>query len=79
MTVQALGYIQNNGDGSTSIQWIQGEDQEEWEEYVAKKAFDSFHDGDGITLRETLVFASYLDAEACGISFYTKTEWYSCE
>jgi hypothetical protein len=76
MAVQALGYITNNGDGSSSIQWIRGEDQEDWEVYVQEHQFAAYNDGDGLTLRETLNFPTYFDAEVTGIIFHTKDEWY---
>jgi hypothetical protein len=73
MTVKVDVWLQNNGDGSSSIVWVRERDRALWSEYV-DMYFDYYNDGDGETLRDTLIFESYEAAEAVGIRFRNLTD-----
>lgn len=70
MSIKVHGYITNADDGSSHLTWIKDSDKVAFEKIAKTPQYrNDFHDGDGLTLRATLIFDTYLGATHSGIRF----------
>ena len=67
--MRVYGYIQNCGDGSNAVTWVEDKDRDKWNDLVDRHLYDAYTDGDGLTDRVELIFDSREAAEAAGIKF----------
>ena len=74
---KAYLYVEDQGDGSSSIVTFDEEITEDFLDTVGSYYLDSFRDGDGITLKKVLTFPSKQEALDCGLAPQSLEDYFS--